>query len=77
MKVDVQAMVERPETYILARCPADSSQLMYSNLRFDDMTQVETTPLEVDGIQLHDKIRFFKGIPNKTQSISTTSLKCK
>ena len=61
----VQAMVEQPETYILARCPANSSQLMYSSLRLEDMKQIETTPLDVDGIQLHDKIRFFKGIPAK------------
>ena len=69
MNVDVQAMVERPETYILARCPANSSQLMYSEIRLEDMRQVETNPLDVGGIQLSDKIRFFKGSNSNTPKI--------
>ena len=36
-KVDVQSEIEKPYIYILARCPGDDHQLMYSDCRNEDI----------------------------------------
>ena len=36
-KVDVQGIIEKPDIYILARCPSDDHQLMYSDYRNEDI----------------------------------------
>ena len=60
--MSVQAEVERPFTYLLARCPASSQQLGYSSIRKHDVMLLNETKFEVDGVKFGDKMRFFKGI---------------
>ena len=59
--MNVQSTVERPEIYMLARCTADKNQLMYGELRLDDIKQLPMHPIEIDGTLIHDEVRFFKG----------------
>ena len=47
---------------MLARCTADKNQLMYGELRLDDIKQLPMTPIELDGISINDEVRFFKGM---------------
>ena len=58
--VNVQAVVEKPFIHILARTPATDQQLLYSQDRLEDIFHLKT-PIEVDGIYLHDILRAFKG----------------
>ena len=59
--MNVQATVERPEIYMLAQCTADKNQLMYGEIRLNDIKQIQTSPIDVSGVQLNDEVRFFKG----------------
>ena len=54
--VNVQAVVEKPFIHILARTPATDQQLLYSQDRLEDILDLKT-PIEVDGIYLHDTLR--------------------
>ena len=38
--VDVQAAVERPYLYILARCPSSDEQIMYIDTRLEDVKKL-------------------------------------
>lgn len=58
--VDVQATVEQPELYIFARCPSNDQQLLYSEIRINDIN-LATKEIEINGIQFKDIIRIFKG----------------
>uniref|UniRef100_A0A7M6DRJ9 Uncharacterized protein n=1 Tax=Clytia hemisphaerica TaxID=252671 RepID=A0A7M6DRJ9_9CNID len=61
-RVSVQAMVEKPVTYILARCPASALQLCYGNERLEDYIRINNQPyIFSNGISFKDKMRFFKG----------------
>ena len=60
--MNVRSTVERPEIYMLARSTADKNQLMYGELRLDDIKQLPMHPIEIDGILINDQVRFFKGI---------------
>jgi len=57
----VQAKVEKPVTYLLARCPASSLQLCYSDIRLHDIQRWNSTDVDVDGIKITDNLRYFKG----------------
>ena len=59
-KVDVQGIIEKPDIYILARCPSDDHQLMYSDCRNEDIKLLRHA-INVDGNKLHDVVRFFHG----------------
>ena len=59
--MNVQAEVETPWIYLLANCQ-DTVAEKYSfseERRVDILEMVE--PLEIDGVKLHDKLRFFQG----------------
>ena len=58
--INVQAIVEKPELYILARCPATDQQLSYVDTRIQDLNDL-TEPIEIDNYLLFDSLRFFKG----------------
>uniref|UniRef100_A0A7M5X6F1 Uncharacterized protein n=1 Tax=Clytia hemisphaerica TaxID=252671 RepID=A0A7M5X6F1_9CNID len=60
-RTSVQANVEYPEVYILARCPATDQQLMYGDLRLEDIEELSTMPVMLKGVQVNDHFRFFKG----------------
>ena len=58
-KVDVQSEIEKPYIYILARCPGDDHQHMYSDCRNEDITCLKY-PSDADGCELN-VVRFFHG----------------
>ena len=47
--------------YLLARCPADDSQLMYSNTRMEVMIDLSNSLKVWDDINIYDQCHFFKG----------------
>ena len=65
-RANVQAMVEKPVPYILARCPSNSLQLCYGDVRLEDYIKINNELYEVTPeIKIQDEIRFFKGKNNK------------
>ena len=36
-KINIQALVERPNLYLLARCPSNDQQIMYADVRLEDI----------------------------------------
>ena len=60
-KVNIQREVEKPVMYLLARCPTDDSQLMYSNTRMEDMIDLSNSLTVRDDINIYDKCCLFKG----------------
>ena len=66
ISVSVQAEVEKPITYLLARCPASSLQLCYSDIRLEDTQRWNSTFVHVKGIEIKDSLRYFKGKYNLT-----------
>ena len=57
----MQAEVERPFTYLLARCPSSCQQLTYSEVRLTDIQKWNNTDFVVENIPVKDNVRFFKG----------------
>ena len=55
--VDVQSEIEKTYIYILARCPGDDHQLMYSDCRNEDIRGLKY-PTDADGCELNDVARF-------------------
>ncbi|XP_066926551.1 uncharacterized protein [Clytia hemisphaerica] len=60
-ETSVQAEVEMPIPYILARCPSSGQQLMYSDVRLKDVMAWNKHDCKVLGVNIVDRIRFFKG----------------
>ena len=58
--VNVQAIIEKPYLYILARCPSNDQQIMYCEERISDILQTKEK-VTFKGISFSDKVRFFKG----------------
>ena len=59
-KVNIQREVEKPVMYLLARCAADDSQLMYSNTRMEDVIDLSNSLIVRDDINIYGKCCFFK-----------------
>ena len=55
--VDIQATIEKPTVYILARCPSNDRQLLYSEERINDICQTKENII----IPIKDVVRIFKG----------------
>ena len=60
-KVNVQTSVEKPQFYLLARCPSNDSQIMYTDTRLEDIRKLSENIKTDSGIELNDKMKFFKG----------------
>ena len=58
--IDVQAFIEEPEIYIFARCPGTVPITLYSEYRMRDINTL-SEPLEFNGVEVYDVLRFFKG----------------
>ena len=58
--VGVQAEVEKPELYIIAKCPSNDQQLLYIDTR-NVGTKKLTYPTMVSGVELYDVVRCFHG----------------
>ena len=58
--VDVQACVEDPVWYILGRCPPSENQIMYCQIRLEDINKL-INDIKINGKQITDEMSFFKG----------------
>lgn len=54
-------MVEKPELYLLARCPSNDQQILYCDTRMEDVLDLKTPVTTENGINITDVMRFFKG----------------
>jgi len=54
----IQALIEKPFMYIVARCPSNNQQILYTKERMDDLLDI-VTPILLDDIPLF-LISFFK-----------------
>ncbi|XP_047129004.2 uncharacterized protein LOC124809199 [Hydra vulgaris] len=60
-KINIQAIVEKPFLYILARCPSNDEQLEYRNLRIEDIISLKYPIIVNNDIEIFDVLRIFKG----------------
>ena len=58
--VDVQACVEDPAWYILARCSPSENQIMYIQIRLEDINKLKSN-IKINGTEITDEMAFFKG----------------
>ena len=58
-KIDVQSTIEKPEIYILARCPPSSQLTAYSETRMEDLKEL-CKGLSFRNTEIVDVMRFFK-----------------
>ena len=58
-KIDVQSTIEKPEIYILARCPPSSQLTAYSETRMEDLKELDKG-LSFRNIEIIDIMRFFQ-----------------
>ena len=54
--------VEKPAFYLLARCPSNDKQILYSDTRLEDVKKLKYPTFTDSGISIMDCMRFFKGI---------------
>ena len=59
-QIDIQSEIESPFVYLVARCPGDDHQLMYSDIRIADIKTLKETSFFCD-IEMYDQVRFFHG----------------
>ena len=59
-RINLQSIIERPNLYILARCPSNDQQIMYSDTRMEDILSLKKIKTK-NGILIEDIIRVFKG----------------
>ena len=57
----IQSIVERPSLYINERCPSNDQQLLYSDIRLEDISLLRENLKTSDGIPTRDKMRILKG----------------
>ena len=62
ISTSVQSNVEVPEVYIIACCRSNDNQVMYGDLRMEDVIKLSSEKFVVNGIEITEKLRFFKGI---------------
>ena len=60
-KINVQASVEEPNMYILARCSSTDQQLLYSDERTGDIMNLKYSTKSGNNVEVNDVLRFFKG----------------
>ena len=58
-KIDVQSTIEKPEIYILARCPSSGQLTAYSETRMEDLKELGNG-LSFRNTEIIDAMRFFK-----------------
>ena len=58
--VNIQTIVEKHRLYILARCPSNEQQILYSQERLDDIIALRQN-IKTDEIEIIDEMRIFKG----------------
>ena len=73
--VDIQSEVEEPELYLLARCPSNDQQVLYSETRIEDLMDLSNNIANEDGIFIKDVMRIFKGKTWLMYILNETSVK--
>ena len=58
---NIKAIVEKPRIYILAQCPSNEQQILYSQERLEDIIALNEKIKTKNNIVITDKIRIFKG----------------
>ena len=58
-KIDGQSTIEKPEIYILARCPSSSKLTAYSETRMEDLKEL-CKGLSFRNTEIIDVMRFFQ-----------------
>ena len=59
-KINVQASVEEPNMYVLARCFSADQQLLYSDERTGDIMNLKYSTKSANNVDVNDVLRFFK-----------------
>ena len=59
--INVQATIEEPQLYLLARCPSNDQQILYSEERVTDLLKMQKPIQCLNGVMINDVARFFKG----------------
>ena len=62
--IDIQVEVEQPEIYILAQCPTNEQEILYSETRIEDLLGLSKSLSTSCGVTIEDKLRIFKGKHN-------------
>ena len=57
---DVQSIIEKWYVYILARCPSEDHQLLYTQERISDVLELDCK-ITHNGISITDVMQIFKG----------------
>ena len=58
--INIQAEVEKPFLYIMARCPSNKQQFLYVEERIKDILNLNEDLALLSGIKIHDVFRFLK-----------------
>ena len=60
-RINFQVAVEKPYLYILARCPSNDLQILYSEERISDILKISEPLQSYNGLDIYDVLRSFKG----------------
>ena len=60
-RINFQVAVEKPYLYILARCPSNDQQILYSEERISDILKISEPLQSYNGLDIYDVLRSFKG----------------
>ena len=59
--INIQARIEKPFLYLMARSPSTDQQFLYSEERLSDILEIKKPLITTDGIEINDIVRAFKG----------------
>ena len=59
--INIQATTEKPQLYLLARCPSNDQQILYSEERVTDLLKMQKPIQCLNGVMINDAARLFKG----------------
>ena len=59
--INIQATTEKSQLYLLARCPSNDQQILYSEERVTDLLKMQKPIQCLNGVMINDVARFFKG----------------
>ena len=59
--INIQARIEKPFLYLMARSPSTDQQFLYSDERLSDILEIKKPLITTDGIEINDIVRAFKG----------------
>ena len=59
--ITIQARIEKPFLHLMFCSPSTDQQLLYSDERLSDILKVKKSLITIDGIEINDIVRAFKG----------------